>query len=211
MVLHRTDDVETGFDFTARMREVCQDLVACLPELGHIDLELVAIAFAQARVRSSYGTYATLTPMRFKAGSLYTTCQGQTYTVQRLVGPDGRERLYILTFYMPRFMDIDLLEKLTTIIHELWHISPRFDGDIRRFSGRYYAHSDSQDKYDAAMQHLARRWLDAKPPEALYGFLKYRFDELQNRCGRIYGAKVRHPKLIPCANRSVIGPDAYGQ
>ncbi|MCZ6767294.1 MAG: hypothetical protein O7D32_10230, partial [bacterium] len=175
-----------------------------------IDLDLVAIAFAQARTRSSYGTYATLTPMRFKAGSLYTTRQSQTYTVQRLYGPDGRERLYILTFYMPRFMDVDLLEKLTTIIHELWHISPRFDGDIRRFSGRCYAHSHSQEKYDAAMQHLARRWLDTKPPEALYGFLKYRFDELQNRCGRIYGAKVRHPKLIPCAHRSVIASDAYG-
>ena len=208
MLRYRTDASNAGFDFTARMREVCQDVITRLPELRHIDLKQVAIAFAQARTRSAYGTYATLTPMRFKAGSLYARRHGQTYTVQRLYGPDGIELLYILTFYMPRFMDVDLLEKLTTTLHELWHISPRFDGDIRRFSGRCYAHSASQHKYDAAMQHLALRWLHAKPPEALYGFLKYRFDELQTRCGRIYGAKIRHPKLIPCAERSVIDHDA---
>ena len=199
----QTNTSPAGFNFTAKMGEVCRDLISRLPELRHIDLNRVTVSFAQARNRSSYGTYATLTPMRFEAGSLFTVRRGQRFTVQRLYNQDGQEQLYILTFYMPRFMDVDLLEKLTTIIHELWHISPQFDGDIRRFSGRCYAHTGSQRKYDAAMEQLALRWLETHPPGGLYGFLRYRFDELHARTGHIFGARIQQPKLIPCAQDSV--------
>lgn len=190
---------ESGFNFTKKMRSVCDELVARLPELHHIDLSRVAIAFAQARNRSAYGTYATLTPLRFEHGSLYTVRRGHRYTVRRMYDPNGTELLYIVTFYMPRFMDVDLVEKLSTVIHELWHISPQFNGDIRRFPGRCYAHSASQKEYDAEMDKLAVRWLKTRPPESVYSFLRYRFDELSKYHGPIYGTKIRHPKLVRCA------------
>lgn len=190
---------KAGFDFTANMRNVCEALVEGLPELDHIDLRRVALTFAQARNRSQFGTYATLTPMRFEGGSLYTQRRGRRYTVRRLYTTDGTELLYILTFYLPRFMDVDLGEKLSTVLHELWHISPAFDGDIRRFSGRCYAHSASQKNYDDEMDRLASRWLATSPPESVYGFLRYRFDELAARCGPVFGAKIKHPKLVRCA------------
>ena len=41
-----------------------------------------------------------------------------------------------MSFYLPRFCDQSLDEKLSTVMHELWHISPAFDGDIRRLPGR---------------------------------------------------------------------------
>ncbi len=188
-----------GFNFTARMREVCADLVSRIPELGHIELDKVAFGFAQAKNRSKYGTYATLTPMRFEGGSLYTQKHGDRYTVQRLYTQDGSELLYIVTFYMPRFMDVGLLEKISTTIHELYHISPNFDGDIRRFPGRCYAHSGSQKDYDAEMDRLAQRWLDSGPPKELYEFLEYPFDEFSRRFGPIYGAKIKSPRMIRCA------------
>ena len=156
-----------GFNFTSHMRHLCEDMTSRLPELGHIQMSRVAVAFAQARNRSQYGTYATLTPMRFEHGSLFTQKRGGRYTVKRLYDDSGVEFLYILTFYMPRFMDVGLVEKLSTVIHELWHISPDFNGDIRRFPGRCYAHSSSQKDYDAAMDVLATRWLDSAPPAAL--------------------------------------------
>lgn len=170
-----------------------------MPELSHIDVSQLAFAFAQAKNRSSYGTYATLTPMRFEGGSLFTTKRGSRYTVQRLYSKSGKELLYIVTFYMPRFMDVDLVEKLSTVIHELYHISPDFNGDIRRFPGRCYAHSGSQKDYDAEMDRMAERWLDSKPPEHVYDFLKYRFDELASKYGPVYGAKIKNPKLVRCA------------
>ena len=54
----------------------------------------------------------------------------------------GVEMLYILKFYLPRFQNEPFEEKLTTIFHELWHISSDFNGDIRRHSGRCYVHTE---------------------------------------------------------------------
>ncbi len=187
-----------GFDFTGHVRHLIEDMVERLPELSHIDPARIALSFCQARNRSRYGLYATLTPMRFRHGRLTTTRRGQPFTVQRLFNPSGQELLYIVSFYLPRFLDLDLNEKLVTILHELWHISPDFDGDVRRHAGRCYAHSHSQHEYDAAMQTLANRWLAQAPPTELYDFLQLDFATLRGRFGRIYGTKIPHPKLLPC-------------
>lgn len=105
--------------------------------------------------------------------------------------------LYILTFYLPRFMDLDRREKLVTIFHELWHISPDFDGDLRRHEGRCYAHSHSQAAYDAHVGVLADEWLRLGPPAELHAFLRYGFTQLQRHHGPVYGTKIPRPRLIP--------------
>ena len=188
---------KAGFDFTAHMRSMIEDAVSRLPELHHIDLNRVAITFSQARKRVTHGLFATLTPMRFENGARTGLRNGRRWRVQEILGPDKQEMLYILSFYLPRFMDVDFQEKLVTIFHELWHISPEFNGDLRRHPGRCYAHTHSQREYDARMAILASKWLRCQPPECRYQFLKYRFQELQSRYGRIYGLHVTHPKLIP--------------
>jgi predicted metallopeptidase len=187
-----------GCNFNACIRQVCADMVARLPELDHIDFDRVAVSVTQARNGSGYGTHATLTPMRFRGGSPWTSIGGRRFTVERLHTPSGVEALYILTFYLPRFMDGEWMDKLTTIVHELWHISPDFDGDIRRHAGRYYAHGRSREDYDAAMMALARRWLAREPPAALWKFLQNDFHQLQARYGSVRGLQIPHPKLVPC-------------
>jgi hypothetical protein len=186
-----------GFDFTFHMRRLCEDVAARLPEMGHIDVGRVAICFAQARKAVRHGLYATLTPLRFEGGTLVQRRRRRNYAIQRVYDDAGREMLYVLKFYLPRFLDTSFEEKLTTVFHELWHISPDFDGDLRRHEGRCYAHTASQKEYDAAMTHLWRRWLALAPPENLYGFLRLRFPELEQRYGAIYGMKMPHPKLLP--------------
>lgn len=185
-----------GFDFTYNIRRVVDDMVARLPELAHIDASQVAIAFCQARKLVRHGLQASLTPMRFEGGSLTTSRRDRTYTVQRLF-VDRREMLYILSFYLPRFLETDLREKLITILHELWHISPQFDGDLRRHDGRCYMHSHSQAEYDEEMGRLADRWLALDPPEEKFHFLRYNFRQLSEIHGGMFGTKIRQPKLIP--------------
>jgi len=179
------------------MKRLCDDVIGRTPQLAHIDLHRVALSFAQTRKRTSYGLHASLTPMRFEGGSLTCRRRGQEYAVQRLYDRRGREYLYILTFYLPRFMDLSFHDKLTTIFHELWHISPDFDGDLRRHDGRCYAHTHSQKQYDAEMDRLAQAWLAASPPEHLYGFLKLDFSQLRTNHGKVFGAKIPRPKLVP--------------
>lgn len=185
-----------GFDFTRHMRALCDDLVARLPPLKHIDMRYVAVSFSQARKSVRHGIQASLTPMRFAGGHLVEQRHGQWYSIQRLYSRNRVEMLYILNFYMPRFLDCPLHEKLVTILHELWHIGPRFDGDIRRHSGRCYAHSGSQKNYDARMCELADQWLALNPPRPLFAFLEYDFDGLQRIYGRVFGLKAAHPKLL---------------
>jgi len=167
-----------GFNFTAAMRCLCEDIVTRLPELNHVDLNRVAISLCQTRQTGSHGIYASLTPLRFESGATQKELRGRSYRVQRVCDVSGEEYLYILSFYVPRFLDTSLEEKLTTILHELWHISEDFDGDLRRFEGRYYAHGSSQRDYDLKMTKLAQRWLALDPPQHLYHFLEPSFEQL---------------------------------
>ncbi len=189
--------VSNGFDFTHHMTGLCRDMVNRLPDLAHIDIDRVAVCVSQARKKSQYGTFASLTPMRFRLGAPVERRRDQWYTTQRLTDRSGREQLYILKFYLPRFMDMPLTEKLTTIVHELWHISPDFDGDLRRHEGRCFVHSGSQRDYDAHAASLADQWLQLKPPAGNHAFLKHSFQDIQRIYGGVYGTRVRRPKLIP--------------
>jgi hypothetical protein len=105
--------------------------------------------------------------------------------------------LYILNFYLPRYLDLPLPEKLNTVAHELWHIGPRFDGDLRRFQGRCRLHSGSKKRYDAQSQGLVDAWFAGGPEASLYQFLQDDFRKLHARHGRVFGTKVRAPKIFP--------------
>ncbi len=185
-----------GLDFTEKMRRICESMTSRVAALQHIRMDRVAVGFTQTRSASQYGCYATLTPLRFENGSLTTKRNGRLYTVQRVLDPQGEEYLYILRFYVPRFLNSDFRYKLTTTVHELLHISEKFDGDIRRFEGRCYAHSSSQKDYDAYAEQLASFWLATNPPEELYSFLHLNFEELQKKYGNLYGKQYAAPKLI---------------
>ena len=185
-----------GFDFSESMRHLCRDMCHRLTELHHIDVGRILFSWSRSRKPGQYGTWASLTPLRFENGAETGVRGGKRYRVQRVVDQHGREMLYILSCYLPRFLDLTFTEKLTTIVHELWHISPDFNGDIRRFPGRYYVHTRCEDQYDEAMKHLAMQWLAAEPAEPLYEFLQSDFREIVRQHGAIYGARVSQPRLL---------------
>lgn len=183
------------FDFTSAMAWLCEDIARHTPELAHIEMSQVAVTFAQARRRTRYGLQAKVTPMRFEEGALTTSRYGEVWTVKRLYREE-QEILYMLTFYLPRFLEQTFHEKMVTIFHELYHISPQFNGDIRRFSGRCHVHTRSEREYDHHMAQLARRYLAATTQRDLHQFLRYRFRTLVRRHGRIGGLQLPVPKLI---------------
>ncbi len=186
----------TPLDFTERMTLFCTDVAARCPELSHIDTSAVLFTFTAARNRNSYGLQARVTPMRFRDGALTRRIGGTRYQVQRyFVG--GREMLYLVTFCLPRFLDQTFEEKLITVFHELYHISPNFDGDLRRHGGRYAVHSRSKRAYDDRMAGLARRYLAGRPDPDRYDFLFTRAARLWRNHGGVYGVTVPRPKMVP--------------
>ncbi len=109
-------------------------------------------------------------------------------------GPGGALYSYLLPAPISQPV---LEEKLITVFHELYHISPRFNGDIRRFSGACYMHTGSQKGYDQQMAIFAREYLEMQIPEDLLGFLRLSFAELQAQCGHVVGLRIAIPRLIP--------------
>ena len=110
---------------------------------------------------------------------------------------DGREMLDVLTFCLPRFLDQPFEEKLVTVFHELYHMSPEFNGDLRRHPGRYAVHSRSKERYDCAMAELVKGYLEEHPDPEQFAFLWAGYRELWERHGGIVGAVVPRPKLLP--------------
>ena len=185
-----------NFDFCLATRRFCEDVCRRHPEFHHIDMSRVVVTFAQTRSPVEWGMQAKLTPMRFEKGALTQKRGRRTWTVQRLFH-EGREMLYILTFYLPRFLNLSYTDKLITVFHELYHISPDFDGDIRRFAGNCYMHTGSQASYDRQMEKYVNQYLRMRAPTSLRAYLKYDFPGLQKAHGPVIGLRLPVPRLIP--------------
>ena len=183
------------FDFTLAMRQLCADICRREPAFRHVRMDHVAISFAQTRRRVLHGLQAKLTPLRFEDGNMTTWFGRSEWTVRRMFQGD-REVLYILTFYLPRFFDQSFREKLVTVFHELYHISPAFNGDIRRFEGRYHVHSHSHQEYDLEMGRMADRYIAGRPPAKHWAFLQHDFQGLVERHGQVIGLRIPIPRMI---------------
>jgi hypothetical protein len=184
------------FDFCAHVRGLCADVVQRCPTLAHIDVSRLLFGVTQARSGHVHGLQARVTPLRFRDGSLTRRRRGTVYQVQRyFIG--SQEVLYLVTFCLPRFLNLSFDEKFVTLFHELYHISPEFNGDLRRHDGRYSVHSHSQRRYDEHMSDLARAYLADGADPVLHAFLRLDFAQLQHRHGQIVGVVVPRPKLIP--------------
>ncbi len=187
----------SGFDFSRHVRRLCDDFAERLDELRHVDMQRVAVTFSQTRNSAAQGRYATLTPLRFHGGQTHVVRRGRKWTMQRVLDEQGREMLYVLNFYLPRFLNLPFREKLVTVVHELWHIGPAFDGDLRRFASRCFAHGHSRKEYDDAMSALVDRWLSLGPPEDCYAFLRSDYAALRRDHGSVFGRRFPAPKLQP--------------
>jgi Putative phage metallopeptidase len=206
---HDTGPAEQPFDFSGRVRRVLENIVCRVPELAHVAVARILLSFTQARSPRVHGLQARMTPLRFPRGELIRQRRGVTYQVQRyFVGE--HEFLYLLTFCLPRFLDQDFDQKLVTLLHELYHVSPAFDGDLRRHAGRYQLHTRRHCDYDRHMAGLARAYLASRPDPSLHAFLRLSFAQLQHRHGAVAGTVVPRPKIIPllgaAARNSTPGP-----
>ena len=183
------------FDICTALRRLCEDISQRSTVFRHVDMNRVAVTYAQTRSPVEWGMQAKLTPMRFEEGAITCVREGRRWGAQRLF-QDGEEMLYILTFYLPRFLNLSLEEKLVTVFHELYHISPAFDGDIRRFSGSCYMHTGSQADYDRQMAVYAKEYLAQLPEERFPEYLQCDFAGLRRRYGVIVGLRLAVPRLI---------------
>ena len=184
------------FNLTFALQALCADIAKKSPALSHLDISKILFTMVEAKQRSLTGLQARVIPLRFEEGRETVFKNGKTYRCQGFM-QDGIEMLYLVSFLVPRFLDRDFEYKLITVFHELYHISPLFNGDIRRFAGRCSAHTGSQKNYDAHVKKLAEAYLGNGADYRLHHFLRLNFNQLCKRHGGVRALKLPRPKLVP--------------
>ncbi len=188
----------TTLNLTAALERLIADIVRRSEEFRHVDPTRVLVCVASTRGGGVHGTYAKIHPLRFEGGSrtrVLRRRRSQVTIEMPTVTHRGMEMLYVVYFLVPRFLDLPMREKLITVFHELYHISPAFDGDIRRFPGKNYAHGSSTRKYNAYMAELVDAYLAKHDDTGLIAFLDGTMAELRARHKYLVGRKMPAPKL----------------
>ena len=113
----------------------------------------------------------------------------------------------MISFALPRFCDQSLdrtrkerfypgaepwLAKLDTVIHELYHIDPDHSGirRIERQDGTYSANCHGHQFFEQVADMVAA-YVDTGPDPAVYDFLRYDFDALDQRYGGVVATTFR--------------------
>ena len=195
---HDTGPRDQPFDFSMAIARLTEDIAKRSPYFAHLQTSRILIGYVQARTGEQHGLQARVTPLRFAGGDLVRLRRGMPYQVQRYFEGE-REFLYLMTFCLPRYLERDFDDKITTLFHELYHIGPRFDGDLRRHEGRCHLHTHSKVGYDRTMAAYANEYLKQHPDPALLGFLRMDFAQLKQRHGKVVAALVPRPRLVPSA------------
>jgi len=181
-----------NINITENLECLAADLCHRVPEFAHINPRRILFCLSRARQQSVGGTFAKIVPMRFPDASPLKTIGGKQYALPQIPTAEG-DILYLIYVYIPRFFTQPFERRLLTLIHELYHISPDFDGTIRRIGSR--AHGASREVFNANLQPMVERYLVDNPPEQLFTLLRADLNAL-SRQATLVGRALALPKAV---------------
>jgi hypothetical protein len=152
------------YNITEALEGVVADLCGRLPEFAHIDARRLLLCMARTRRRGVGGVYAKIVPMRFPDGTPFHTAKGTRFALPQIPTEHG-DVLYLIYVYLPRFFEQPVERRALTLVHELFHVAPAFDGTIRKFGTR--AHGGSRSTFNARLEPLVERYLADAPAAIL--------------------------------------------
>jgi len=140
-------------NFNHAIRALLRDIVSRTPKFQHIRPSRVLVVAGEAR-RASRGT---VRPLTF-AGGKSVDRRGRRKPVVRY---RKKRMLYLITLRPLFFRASDPDQRIRTVLHELFHISSRFDGTLHQ--GRRHARLGKA--FSARLRPIVRRYLRECPPE----------------------------------------------
>jgi predicted metallopeptidase len=185
-------------NLSAELERLVADIVGKVEEFSHVDPRRVLVCVSSTRNGGVHGTYAKIHPLRFEDGSRSKTIRRgvRKYAYEMpTISHRGVDMLYVVYFLVPRFLNLPFREKMITLFHELFHVSPEFNGDIRRFPGKNYAHGSSTKRYNAHMARLVDAYLEKYDPVGLTAFLEGDMEAIRGRYKAIVGRKMAAPQI----------------
>jgi len=162
---------------------------------SNFDINNILIAGAKNKTGCKKGTYSKVIPMRFRDGASIIKYNEDKYCIPRLK-ISGIEILYIIYFFIPSFFELDPRQKIDVIFHELFHISPDFNGDIRRIGEKKYFHGYSSEKYTELFSDESETFYKYIMGTKYSYFLQMKFKDFQEHFKKIKMRKVKKPKAV---------------
>lgn len=187
----------TTLNLTGELERLIRDITLRTPELQHIATEKLLVCVSSGRPGRG-GSLAKIHPLRFAGGERSMQARRGRRSVlctMPSIRHQGEEMLYVIYFLVPRFLELSFREKLITVFHELYHISPACDGDIRRFPGRNYAHGSSTRSYNLLMGKLVDEYLVGLPDRSGLDFLEGNLAALRSRHKAIVARRLQAPRI----------------
>ena len=167
---------------TLAVKRLVRDAAARLPELGHVDASHLLVVAGEAR-RASRATIRPVGVPRERGD------RGDRPRIR----VRGRDILYVITLRPLWFLDSTPEDRIATVLHELWHVSTRFDGRLHR--GRRHAALPAS-TFERRVRKLRDRYLAEAPgeltaPFAHHGLVRARMWLERPAATRRDGGKAR--------------------
>jgi len=143
------------------------DITETIEEFAYIEPDQITVNFKRSRDGVNEESQAEITGL---SNSNFTSIQKKEGRIEKFLASkcmlkDGIPIKYSIDLYIPAFFNLNFKEKLVTIFHELYHIHPKFDGELRVFKGKGYMHGSSTERYDKYMEYLVDKYI-SKESEA---------------------------------------------
>jgi predicted metallopeptidase len=161
----------------------------------HVDIRSLLVCVSSNKVTGRGGSYGKLVPMRFRNGSEFLQHNRRLYTIPRVYHNDARI-LYLVYFYMPRFLDLPPREKLRVIFHELYHIDPTFNGDIRRMGAVKSAHGFSKKHFNSLFEKDASGFMESITGTEMHSILSMTSDLLYAAYETVVARRMKIPRPV---------------
>ena len=129
------------------VRAILDDICIRMPEFAHVDPSRILVVAGEAR-RASRGT---IKPLAFRKEQT-TDRQGRT---KPLIRVEGQRMLYCITLRPLFFRKSTATQRVETLLHELFHISTRFDGTL----DARHRHERMGARFGRRLRPLVRRYL----------------------------------------------------
>jgi hypothetical protein len=182
-------------DLSESLTVIIENIVHFSPTFKHIDVNRIIVCIGSNKTGGRGGIYGKLVPLKFADGSNYLKYRGTCYAIPE-ISKNGTTCLYIIYFYMPKFFDLPWDEKLRVIFHELFHISPHFNGDIRKMGNVKTAHGHSRKGFESLYKDELNNYLLYIQTSPHMGFLKMDTKSLFSRFKRVNGIRMKNPSPV---------------
>jgi hypothetical protein len=150
-------------DISLAARRLIRDAAVRIPELGHIRASRILVVGGEARRASR----ATIRPSHFEESRGREGKGGRSR--KPLIKVKGKKILYVITLRPLWFVGSTPEQRVATLLHELYHISIRFDGTLH--GGRRHARISAR-LFSRRVRVLCDRYLAEAPDEVVAPFAR---------------------------------------